>query len=361
MTQESLITIGTRHQSHLERLKTSEAAKFDAFLKSMDADIRNVLTVGNISELTRGRLNKLLVSIQRVMASNFSAYEKVYRDSVVSLADYEAKFEKRALETVVSGVTFDLPSENQLMAAIMNYPVGAIGGTIAGKTLMDMYSGFTADQIAAIQAQVNIGYAEGQTTQQILQRIRGTRAAKWKDGALAVVKRNQETIVRTALQLAANTARESVWEQNSSVISKVRISAVLDSRTSAICRSMDGREFAVGKGPRPPFHARCRTTTVAVLKSEYAGLSKGRTRAERDPETGKIGYVSANQTYYGWLKDQPADVQDSIIGPSRGKLLRDGGLSADRFSELQLGKNFQPMTLDEMKKAEPAAFNRAGL
>jgi hypothetical protein len=50
-----------------------------------------------------------------------------------------------------------------------------------------------------------------------------------------------------------------------------------------------------------------------------------------------------------------------VIGPTRGKLLRDGGLSARRFAELQLGKTFEPLNLKEMRKLDPLAFRRAGL
>ena len=88
---------------------------------------------------------------------------------------------------------------------------------------------------------------------------------------------------------------------------------------------------------------------------------KGAERRDRDPETGKSGWVSADETYYGWLKKQPADVQNSIIGPERGQLLRNGGLSSDRFADLQLGANFKPLSMDEMRKLEPTAFTQAGL
>lgn len=61
------------------------------------------------------------------------------------------------------------------------------------------------------------------------------------------------------------------------------------------------------------------------------------------------------------MKGQPANVQDSILGPTRGKLLRDGGLTSKRFAELQLSKNFQPMTLAEIKAIEPIAFEKANI
>lgn len=55
------------------------------------------------------------------------------------------------------------------------------------------------------------------------------------------------------------------------------------------------------------------------------------------------------------------EAMDIAIGTTRAKLLRSGGLSAERFAELQLGTNFQPLTLDEMRRLEPKAFARAGI
>jgi len=132
-------------------------------------------------------------------------------------------------------------------------------------------------------------------------------------------------------------------------------------KTSSICRSLDGQTFPIDSGSRPPFHPRCRTGTTAVLKKKYADLSKGRTRSTRNPETGRVGKTSAKTTYYDWLKRQPASFQDSVVGKTKGQLLRNGGLSSNRFAELQLDKFYNPLTLEEIKKLEPTAFNKIGL
>jgi hypothetical protein len=75
----------------------------------------------------------------------------------------------------------------------------------------------------------------------------------------------------------------------------------------------------------------------------------------------QFGPVDSKLTYYGWLKTQPESFQDDVLGPMRGKLLRDGGLSAEKFASLNLDKNFEPLSLDEMRRREPLAFERAGL
>ena len=98
-----------------------------------------------------------------------------------------------------------------------------------------------------------------------------------------------------------------------------------------------------------------------MLDDDLQLLDCDGTRRDRDPETGQVGEVGAQTTYYGWLKRQPAEVQDSIIGPQRGALLRNGGITTERFRELQLDRNFEPATLEKMRELEPAAFERAGL
>jgi hypothetical protein len=104
------------------------------------------------------------------------------------------------------------------------------------------------------------------------------------------------------------------------------------------------------------------------LREPYDRLSRGGERKARAPtlddgelKRGPLYEVPANQSYYSWLKTQPAAVQDSIIGTTRGKLLRNGGISSQRFAALQLNKNFKPITLAEMRELEPTAFIKANI
>jgi hypothetical protein len=127
-----------------------------------------------------------------------------------------------------------------------------------------------------------------------------------------------------------------------------------------VCGSLDGRQFALDKGPRPPLHIRCRCTSIPWLKDEFAQLMPSRTtRASAGADGGK--QVSAGLTFYQWLLLQPPAFQDMALGVTRAKLLREGGLSAARFAALQLDKRFLPMTLAQMKLLEPLAFLAAGI
>lgn len=93
-----------------------------------------------------------------------------------------------------------------------------------------------------------------------------------------------------------------------SVGGKVRWVSVLDSRTSPICRSRSGRIYPAGSGPRPPAHARCRSTVVPYFdgKGEY-----------EEP------------TYEEWLKKQTPDRVREILGQTKGQMFLEGTLSLD--------------------------------
>jgi hypothetical protein len=75
------------------------------------------------------------------------------------------------------------------------------------------------------------------------------------------------------------------------------------------------------------------------------------TRASMD------GQVPADMSYGAWLKKQSAARQDDILGPSRGALLRKGGLEMERF----YNDKGRYLSLDELRERDAAAFKRAGL
>jgi SPP1 gp7 family putative phage head morphogenesis protein len=105
------------------------------------------------------------------------------------------------------------------------------------------------------------------------------------------------TLVRTSINQVANAASQQVYEANQDITKKYRYVATLDTRTSAICRALDGREFEYGKGPKPPQHFNCRSTTVAVV--DYEGLGFDPPPAGKRAAAG--GMVPADQSYGQWL------------------------------------------------------------
>ena len=358
-TPRQLIDQSTRHAVYLERLKSHEVKAFEAFLRDLDRSIRASLSGPELTDFSLKRLRRQEAAIAAAMKVTLDEFREVFRAQIIGLAEYEAGFEARNLSKVAVTVDFDLPSEQQLISAVFSRPLqmqGAAGGLLLEPFIRRWETG----AIDSVMSRINVGYAQGLTNAQILRTIRGTAAEQFADGTIAQINRQTNAMMRTVLQHAAGQARQATWERNRDIVRGVRILATLDDRTSEECRSLDGTEWPIDQGPRPPFHVSCRTSTIAVLDDRFAILDEGGTRIARDEE-GEVGRVPAKQTYYEWLQTQSPDFQDSVIGPTRGVLLRDGGLSAGRFAELQLGKTFEPLTLAEMRRLEPLAFERAGI
>ena len=87
---------------------------------------------------------------------------------------------------------------------------------------------------------------------------------------------NTERLVRTELNYAFNQTTKLSYEE--AEIEEYEFLAEIDSRTSEICKKLNGEKFKV-KDARagvnyPPMHPHCRSTTVAVLDYDNFGKEK---------------------------------------------------------------------------------------
>lgn len=84
-------------------------------------------------------------------------------------------------------------------------------------------------------------------------------------------------------------------------VEQYEIVATLDSHTSDICRSLDGKHFPMkdfqAGVTAPPFHVYCRSTTVPYFDENFGDIGE---RAARDEETGKTYYIPDDMNYEDW-------------------------------------------------------------
>ncbi len=85
-------------------------------------------------------------------------------------------------------------------------------------------------------------------------------------------------------------------------VEQYEIVATLDSRTSEICRNLDGKVFPMkdyqAGVTAPPFHVFCRSTTVPYFEDDFGQPGE---RAAKG-EDGKTYYVPADMSYGEWKK-----------------------------------------------------------
>ena len=115
------------------------------------------------------------------------------------------------------------------------------------------------------------------------------------------------TIVRTSVNQVQTIASQAVYSANQDVTKKYEYVATLDSRTTALCGSLDGRKFKYGEGPEPPQHFNCRSTTVPIIDDEDLRRRFPNTRPSA------VGRVPQDESYPNWLKKNP-DMQSKALG-----------------------------------------------
>ncbi len=351
------IDIANRQQVYLERLKRGYVNRWDTTQRNLRRRYREVLSaleITNLQDLNRKELQKVLVELRAAMVGVTAPALTSFLEEMPELAQFAANLEVTGLvSTLANPPRFNMPTAKLAYQAALNNPVQA-----TGELLSSFVSDWPKADALRVSNLVQKGWAQGKTLNEMISEAVGTKSNKYRDGFLDVSRRHAGTVINTSTQHVANAARMDVWERNGDIVQRYQWLSTLDRRTTQQCQSLDGMTFEAGKGPMPPIHPNCRSTTVAVLDSKYDFLDKGATRASSGPNA---GYVDANQNYYDWLKKQPKDFQDIAIGPQRGQLFRDGGLTPTEFARLNLGRDFEALTLAEMRKIEPKAFMRAGL
>lgn len=343
-----------RFQVYLERLKVGEMRGMDKGIRKMDTTIQALLNSTGDAP-SQAKLNVLLAQMRQQMGVIATETSAAHLQALEKFSAYAAEFHLQTVGLVVppTAPALEAVPTAAAWAGALTAPIQATGA------LMEPFvATWGRSAIAKVEGAVRTGYAQGKTTQQIVQVIRGTQAAGYRDGLLGgVIKREANAMVRTSLQHVSSSAQQLVYETNEDVVDGYIWISTLDSRTSDTCQALDLQEFKVGHGPVPPIHINCRSTTIPKIKG--VDLLSETTRSSKGDEGGQ--QVPASQSYFSWLQTQPASFQDDALGPTRAALLRQGGLSADEFARLSLDKNFQPLTLEEMRKKDPGAFERAGI
>ena len=197
-----------------------------------------------------------------------------------------------------------------------------------GDTVQKAFRGIATRNQELLARTIRAGVFSGESTQQIARKLVGK--LNFEDTAKAagqtkLATHQIKTVVRTSVNQVQNQASQAVYAANSKVAPKYEYVATLDSKTSNICKRLDGRKFAYNKGPTPPQHFNCRSTTVPVVDYESLSKRKGFENLSQPP-VGKVvsrpsatGRVPQGTQYGDWLLQQDKALQIKTLG-SEGKV-----------------------------------------
>lgn len=251
-------------------------------------------------------------------------------------------------------------SPDALYAAAMARP-------FQGRLLSEWASDLEADRLRRITNTVRQGFLLGDTNeQQIARKIRGHVSKGFQDGALQMSRANAASIAKTAVGHLAATARESFASANNDLIKGKQWLSTLDNRTTPQCRIRDRLKYTLNNKPvghSVPYlqgpgkiHFCCRSTETFILKSaKELGIDvRDISPAER---ASMDGVVAGDTTYREWFLRQPYTRQKQIVGETRAKLIRDGGMSPDEFYT----DKGEWLTLKQLRERDAQVFRKAGI
>lgn len=293
-----LLDVLTRHQCYVEGVKAFQQKQFDTVLKQLDetlVDLFKNIRVKTLDELSRYALRNLISALRRSQFSIYSAYttkviddlkafmaadllvSKVlfatlerpagYDETPVSEADATGDLldavDSEQGENRLLPFTFLTGSEDgnaKLWSNITNQPIPA-----NGLYLLDFINGFTASASNSIENAIRKGWAMSSTPDEVLNELRGTESNNYRDGQLNRIYTQSGAMNSTAIQFVSAVTQSAVA---SAYHNRYILSAIIDSKTTSYCRSINGRIYDYGKGPLPPFHINCRTKDIPITDED---------------------------------------------------------------------------------------------
>lgn len=144
-----------------------------------------------------------------------------------------------------------------------------------------------------------ISELHGELTQNIMLGADPQKAIDSLAKKMNTSKQNAGRLIMTEEAYFSSAAQRDCF--NDLDVEQYEIVAMLDSHTSDICRSLDGKHFPMkdfqAGVTAPPFHVYCRSTTVPYFDEDFGDIGE---RAARDEETGKTYYIPDDMNYEDW-------------------------------------------------------------
>lgn len=337
-----ILDASTRHQIYVQRFAGGQVKEMLGYLRDLVFQIEIKLAQAETLSQAQ-KLTTNLREVREILEEGLQAASSNLLTNIEDLAEYEGEFAVKTLNAA-STIQAKLPENNILRAIVSQSPMTLLGDNQAQQYLtarqaVETYSTKKTNELLRV---IQNGYINGDPVGDISRSVR------------SVVKRQTrqaDALVRTVTNHISAEARSATHRENSDVVIGEEFVATLDSRTTIGCAALDGKVFGFDEPPQVPRHWNCRSVRVAKLNPKYAQPDESGVRSS------EFGPVSPKTTYSGWLKKQPKAFQESVLGVERAQLYRNGGLSIDKFTD-DVGRTY---TLDELKRLEPEAFERAGI
>ena len=338
---------------NIQRYESTVQRQVIQQLRDLESQIVSELKSSNVVDAVRKqtqdkRLKALLKKTRNTIAV---AYKDIANSQLVILSEVAELSELQTVNALNTSIKSNISSP--VMSQTMLKTI-ASDTLIEGSPTKEWWARKGSGFQAKFEDTIRMGMLQGQTTDNIVRSLIGTRVNKFKDGALEAQRRGAEAVVRSSIQTVANTARLDTYANNSDIIKGIEWSATFDNRTSVICMELDGLQWDMNYKPighSKPFpsaiaHWNCRSTQVPVTKSWEELGSKVKVEVPISTRSSMDGQVAGGQNYQQWLGKKSKAFQQEVLGVEKQKLWKAGKIS---FSDL-VNQRGHPLTLEQLKR-----------
>lgn len=306
-----------KYQIDFEKYKNGQANEIISLLDKSNAEITKYIkkTDGVYTKARYKEISKMLKETSSALKDNVDK-----NTDIDGLIDYELKKQKKLLELAKPYITkknfsgFNFPTTEQIKTSALFKPIDK------NMTYDSYLDSIEAGLYNTWDSAVRTGYLTGQTTQQIVSNVIGSKTKVGqmiKQGTMTSLRNSVWGNTRTVLQSFANETRNRVFEENEDIFDKDDYKyewlSTLDNRTCLVCGSLDGKLFKnIKDAPQAPIHRGCRC--LLLFHFDIDG----------DTKASKNGYVSSKVTYENWLEKQDEKTQKEVLGNTRFELYKKG-------------------------------------
>lgn len=320
-----------RTQFYMEGVKAHMYSEVQAELDKLEVELFRIFSQSrfrDLSQVSKSDLNRLIVTLREAQGLVFGTTMQHVVSLIEDFTNASRVFQVRtwgneAFKATMETTDDKVVSEEDALAALAlvhnsleletpYYGFAALGSASlmwsrvrnsinpgTGMTISQMIGAWSVSSQAMIENVVRRGYANGLTAAQIMDLVGGTVTPGSLGGFSSVnavdrIKGQLGAVIDTAAQQATQQVSAGVL---STVSRQYSWLSVMDSKTTPICVSRNGKRYVYGSGPLPPAHYRCRSSIAPIV---------GGVQGKEQPN------------FKTWLDEQPAIVRDDIENSFRG-------------------------------------------
>jgi SPP1 gp7 family putative phage head morphogenesis protein len=348
---EELIALEAAHNLYVQRLAAGFGNDAAPYIDKMQKQVHERINREVGKNLTPLRRESLIKDIKEIIKVNLTEYTRALSQDNAEFGKYEGDWQSKTVASVAAVETVTVTKAAINTAAKNSLIKLGEGSYTSYNEMLKYYSDNNARQITNIVAQ---GFQSGVSTRSIVGQVLDE-----VDNRVVKTRKEAKAIARTGTNHYANQARR-VYFDAEPVVEQFILIATLDSSTSSICRSLDGKVFEKTETKYfPPLHYNCRSAASPYIPE--LGNEGERPENFRDAESGLLmpSVTDSKKVFYEAFKNLDAATQDQQLGPTLGKAFRKGlkdkTITPQSFAKMTVDeKNLRPLTLSDMMTKENA-------